>query len=198
MQTVVGGLAPGCVRENVLVASALPLAAERAVTVTLPFSGEVLVFAGTEYETVCVPLATPVGDVIEIQVEPVLLTLQYWSAAAVTTNDPVAADAEERFVEALHRNREHPLDDGQCRRFPEGRKMEERTDGRKAGIATTDLVMPFVFQIVEESQYQRYIEVSKRELFGRFAQMTLGKPQQQAKAVAVGGNRLWADIPLLN
>ena len=23
-------------------------------------------------------------------------------------------------------------------------KMEERTDGRKAGIATTDLVMPFV------------------------------------------------------
>jgi hypothetical protein len=35
-------------------------------------------------------------------------------------------------------------------------------------------------------------------LFGRFAQMTLGKPQQQAKAVAVGGNRLWADIPLLN
>jgi hypothetical protein len=36
-------------------------------------------------------------------------------------------------VEALHRNREHPLDDGQCRRFPEGRKMEERTDGRKAG-----------------------------------------------------------------
>jgi hypothetical protein len=60
--------------------------------------------------------------------------------------------AEERFVEALHRNREHPLDDGQCRRFPEGRKMEERTDGRKPGIATTDLVMPFVFQIVEESQ----------------------------------------------
>jgi len=50
--------------------------------------------------------------------------------------------------------------------------------------------MLFVFQIVEESQHQRCIQVNKHELFECFAQMTLGKPQQQAKAVAVGGNRL--------
>ena len=74
--------------------------------------------------------------------------------------------------------------------------MEERTDGRKAGIATTDLVV--VFQIVEESQYQRYIEVSKRELFGRFAQMTLGKTAAAGKSCRGRRQPFVADIPLLN
>lgn len=76
--------------------------------------------------------------------------------------------------------------------------MHERANCRKACITTPNLVVPFTFQIVEESQYQWGVEVSERESLGGLAQVALGKSQQKAKTVPVGGYSLRASISLLN
>src|ERR1035438_292760 len=76
--------------------------------------------------------------------------------------------------------------------------MHEGTYRRKASVASPDFVVAFAFQIVEEGQYQRCIQVSHVDQFGSLTQMALSKPQQQAKAVSVGGHRLFAYVPLLN
>ena len=55
--------------------------------------------------------------------------------------------------------------------------MHERADCSKARITTPDLVVPFIFQIVEEGQDQWGVEIGECESLGGLAQVALSKPQ---------------------
>src|SRR5437870_854522 len=75
-----------------------------------------------------------------------------------------AEKADQRSIESLRRNSEHPLDELSVFWVAEGGKSEEGVDGGQPSIARTYGVPPLVFEMVEEASDQAGIQVADVKL----------------------------------
>jgi hypothetical protein len=54
----------------------------------------------------------------------------------------------------------------------------------------------FALKMIEEGQDQGRVEIRQHKAFGCLAHVLLGKLEEQAKAITVGGHGLWTRVPL--
>ena len=67
--------------------------------------------------------------------------------------------------------------------------------GRESVVARADRHVPVVFQVVEERLHQRNVDVLEAEAFRRDPASVAAEPQEQREGVAVGPDRVRAEVP---
>lgn len=78
----------------------------------------------------------------------------------------------------------------------QGGIAEEGPDRRQSGVAGAHAILSFVFQMVEEGADQGRIEIVDVELSRRLAVPLRREDQQQPQRIAIGLNRVRADLAL--
>jgi hypothetical protein len=75
-----------------------------------------------------------------------------------------AEEADQRSIESLRRNGEHPLNKLSVFWVAEGSKTKEGVDGGQPGVARPHGVSPLVFQMIEKARDQAGIQVADVKL----------------------------------
>jgi hypothetical protein len=98
--------------------------------------------------------------------------------------------------EAFWRDGQHPLDGGGMFGMAQGGIAEQGPDRGQPGVAGAYAVLSFVLQMVEEGADQRRIEIVDVELSRRLTVSFRREDQKQPQRVAIGLNRVRADLAL--
>jgi hypothetical protein len=69
-------------------------------------------------------------------------------------------------------------------------------DSSQPDVPCASAVFASAFQVIEEEANEWRVEVFDPELGGAFAELFLGKLQEQAKGIAISRNCMWARLSL--
>ena len=92
---------------------------------------------------------------------------------------------------------EHSLDILGMLRMPRGRETKKRVDGSETGIAGSNAVRTFGFQMLGESGYRGRTEVREVKARGFLSAALVNESEEQAEAPPIRDNRVWAGVALL-
>lgn len=92
---------------------------------------------------------------------------------------------------------EHALDIFGMLRMPSGRETKKRVDGSETGIAGSNAVATFAFQMLEEVGYCGRTEVREVKTRGFLSTALANESEEQAEAPTIRDNRVWAGVALL-
>jgi len=76
-------------------------------------------------------------------------------------------------------------------------ELQERAQGRQARIAAAHGIVPLAFQMIEEGRDQLRCDVGQRHGGRRLAQARFGKVEEEHEAIAIDGDGLRTERPLL-
>ena len=99
-------------------------------------------------------------------------------------------------IKTLRRNGQNPFDGGGMFRMAQGGIAEQGPDRGQSGVAGAHAVLSLALQMVEEGTDQRRIEVVDVEFARRLAVPLRREDQEQPQRVAIGLNRVRADLAL--
>src|SRR5512134_1745422 len=105
-------------------------------------------------------------------------------------------EGHEPSFEALRRNGENALDDGGTLGVPKCCVSEQGTDGSKPRIAGAHAVLSLLFQMIEKGADQGGIEIVDIELARLLAVSVRREDQEQPQGIAIGLERVRADLAL--
>lgn len=104
--------------------------------------------------------------------------------------------ADDRAIESLHGNGQYLLGHPQHPWLGRRGVTEEGTNRCQAGIAAAGAVAAGLFQVRQERQYPRGVQVFHAEGIGLDMVAVVQEPQEESERVAIGGNGPRAQIAL--
>ena len=105
-------------------------------------------------------------------------------------------ESHESPLEAFRRNGENALDDGGMFGMPKGRIAEQGPDRGKPRVTGAHAVVSVVLQVVEEGADQGRVEIVDIELARLLAVSVRREEQEQPQGIAIGLQRVRADLAL--
>src|SRR6516162_8890136 len=97
--------------------------------------------------------------------------------------------SDQAMVGAFGGNGQDAIHNTQIGGVANGHDSKERSDGAEARIAGTDLVVPVSFEMLQEGQNRRRIQVSEGEGCGSVPGTSLQEAKQQPERITVGKDR---------
>jgi hypothetical protein len=92
----------------------------------------------------------------------------------------------------LDGNRQNPAAAIEMRRLADGHVLTEGVDRGETDIPCPRCVAPVLLDVIEKGTNEGGIQVVERQARGRRSEPLLGKPQQQPKRIAIGGDGMGA------